>query len=56
MNQINQAFVNVTTYGLATVGIVVNFDNIKSFILFILGAFLLILQIIKHLKELNKKK
>jgi hypothetical protein len=56
MNHINTMFTNITTYGVTVAGIVVNFDNIKSFILFVLGASLLILQIIKHVKDLKKDK
>lgn len=60
MHEISEKFLNISTYSLAGVGIALNFDNIKSAILFVLGFILLILQIILHIKKiknenLNKK-
>lgn len=56
MNHINNYFLNLSTYGITTAGIVVNFENIKGGVLFVLGVFLLILQIKIHLIRLKKEK
>jgi hypothetical protein len=60
MQELQEKFLNISTYGFTGVGIVVNFDNIKSVVLFALGLILLVLQIILHVKKiknenLNKK-
>jgi hypothetical protein len=54
MNHIGEKFLNVGGYSLAAVGIAVNIDNIKSTILFVLGATLLIVQIIYHIKKIKQ--
>jgi len=47
---------NVSTYGIAAAGIAVNFDSIKSVILFIGALILLALQIKLHLIKIKKEK
>lgn len=56
MNLISEKALNLATYGLSTAGIIVNFENIKSVILFF-GAFvLLVLQIYLHLIKIKNEK
>lgn len=56
MNHVSEKLLNYATYGLSTAGIVVNFENIKSVILFF-GAFvLLVLQIYLHVIKIKNEK
>lgn len=56
MNLISEKFLNLATYGLSTAGIIVNFENIKSVILFF-GAFVLLcLQIYLHIIKIKNEK
>lgn len=56
MNLISEKFLNLATYGLSTAGIIVNFENIKSVILFF-GAFVLLcLQIYLHVIKIKNEK
>lgn len=60
MGHIRSMFINLLTYLFTVTGIVVNFENVKSVILFIGGIILLVLQIklylIKIVKERKNKK
>ena len=56
MNHVSEKLLNLATYGLSTAGIVVNFENIKSVILFF-GAFVLLcLQIYLHVIKIKNEK
>jgi len=55
MGQVRELFINITTYFLAGAGIVVNFENIKSVILFIGALILLVLQIRLYLIKIKKE-
>ena len=56
MNQIKEIFFNASTYGITVAGIAVNFENIKSVILFTGALILLVLQIRLHLIKIKKEK
>lgn len=56
MNHIKDYILNASTYGMTVAGIAVNFENIKSLVLFV-GAFVLLcLQIRLHLIKIKKEK
>lgn len=56
MRKVIESYLNLGTYGITFAGIAVNFENIKSLILFI-GAFvLLVLQIRLHLIKIKKER
>jgi hypothetical protein len=56
MSQISDRLYNFITYGFTVSGIAVTFGDIKSFILFVGGVVLLILQIRLHLIKIKKEK
>jgi len=56
MNHVRDFFFNASTYGITVAGIAVNFENIKSMILFIGAIILLGLQIRLHLIKIKKEK
>ena len=56
MNEIKERLLNLSTYGFTSAGIAVNFDNIKSGVLFFLGFVLLILQIVLHVKKIKNER
>lgn len=56
MNQIGEKIFNLGTYGIASAAIAVDFESIKSVVLFAGAMFLLILQIKIHLIKLKKEK
>lgn len=56
MSQISDKIYNFITYGFTLSGIAVTFGDIKSFILFIGGCILLVLQIRLHLIKIKKEK
>jgi hypothetical protein len=56
MNQITEKLVNVSTYGVTLAGIAVNFENVKSLVLFIGGFILLVLQIRKEILLIKNKR
>lgn len=56
MNHVKETFLNYITYGMSGVGILVNFENVKSVILFV-GAFILLsLQIYLHIIKIKNEK
>lgn len=56
MNYISEKLFNLSTYGITFAGIAVNFESIKSVILFIGALILLSLQIRLHLIKIKKEK
>lgn len=56
MNHIKDFFFNASTYGVTVAGIAVNFENVKSMILFVGALVLLVLQIRLHLIKIKKEK
>ncbi len=56
MNHIGEKIFNLGTYGLTFAGIVVNFESIKSIVLFLGALVLLVLQIKLHLIKIKKEK
>ena len=56
MNKIVETYFNAGTYGLTFAGIAVNFENIKSLILFFGALILLGLQIYLHIIKIKKEK
>lgn len=55
MNYLSEKLFNLSTYGITFAGIAVNFESIKSFILFIGALVLLGLQIRLHLIKIKKE-
>lgn len=56
MHQVTEKIYNLSTYALTGVGIVVNFESVKSVILFTGALILLVLQIRLHLIKIKKEK
>lgn len=56
MGELKEKLLNLTTYSFTMAGIVVNFESIKSFILFVGGLTLLILQIRLHLIKIKNER
>jgi len=56
MHHVTDRIFSLTTYGMAVAGISVNFESFKSVILFVLAAFLLMLQIYLHVIKIKKEK
>ena len=55
MHQVSEKIYNVLTWSITGVGIVVNFESIKSIILFAGALILLVLQIRLHLIKIKKE-
>ena len=55
-HQVKELFINIVTYFLTGIGIVVNLENVKSIILFLGAMVLLILQIILYVIKINKER
>ncbi|MEN9655105.1 MAG: hypothetical protein RL311_13 [Bacteroidota bacterium] len=55
MNYLSEKVFNISTYGITFAGIAVNFESIKSVILFIGALVLLGLQIRLHLIKIKKE-
>jgi len=55
MNYLSEKLFNLSTYGITFAGIAVNFESIKSVILFIGALVLLGLQIRLHLIKIKKE-
>lgn len=56
MHQITERLYNLSAYGVAFAGIAVDFESVKSIILFTMGVALLVLQIRLHLIKIRKEK
>ena len=56
MRYLAEKFFNFVTYGTTFAGIAVNFESIKSVILFVLAFVLLIMQIILHWIRIKKER
>lgn len=56
MNQLGEKIYNVTTYGVTFAGIAVNFESMKSVILFTGAIVLLALQIKLHWIKIQKER
>lgn len=56
MNHVSEKLLNLATYGLSTAGIIVNFENIKSIILFFGALVLLFFQIYLHILKIKNEK
>lgn len=55
MAELKERLYNLVTYSTTMAGIVVNFESIKSFILFLGGVILLALQIRLHLIKIKNE-
>lgn len=56
MNYLSEKLFNLSTYGIIFAGIAVNFESVKSVILFFGALVLLVLQIRLHLIKIKKEK
>lgn len=56
MNHVGERILNLGTYGLTFAGIAVDFESIKSAVLFMGALFLLILQIRLHIIKIRNEK